>query len=206
MNGKAMTWNICVASLVVLAMLAAGCPAPQARTVPDKVAASAKATMLDDFSGELTWAVETDWADPATLGTVTEKNSTNRVAVVQVIPGPKKKCMVSRSLTPPKDLSKHNAVLVDVTSELKDDCLVSLAMITIDGVTYIESPAATVKPGANRNIVFRLDGKDFKTAASEWKHTAAAGDLSAVRKIVLVIAPKSTGRVRIDNVRLAVLP
>ena len=206
MNGKAMTWNICVASLVVLAMLAAGCPAPQARTVPDKVAASAKATMLDDFSGELTWAVETDWADPATLGTVTEKNTTNRVAVVQVIPGPKKKCMVSRSLTPPKDLSKHNAVLVDVTSELKDDCLVSLAMITIDGVTYIESPAATVKPGANRNIVFRLDGKDFKTAASEWKHTAAAGDLSAVRKIVLVIAPKSTGRVRIDNVRLAVLP
>ena len=206
MNGKAMTWYICVASLVVLAMLAAGCPAPQARTVPDKVAASAKATMLDDFSGELTWAVETDWADPATLGTVTEKNSTNRVAVVQVIPGPKKKCMVSRSLTPPKDLSKHNAVLVDVTSELKDDCLVSLAMITIDGVTYIESPAATVKPGANRNIVFRLDGKDFKTAASEWKHTAAAGDLSAVRKIVLVIAPKSTGRVRIDNVRLAVLP
>lgn len=206
MNGKAMTWYICVASLVVLAMLAAGCPAPQARTVPDKVAASAKATMLDDFSGELTWAVETDWADPATLGTVTEKNSTNRVAVVQVIPGPKKKCMVSRSLTPPKDLSKHNAVLVDVTSELKDDCLVSLAMITIDGVTYIESPAATVKPGANRNIVFRLDGKDFKTAASEWKHTAAAGDLSAVSKIVLVIAPKSAGRVRIDNVRLAVLP
>ena len=137
---------------------------------------------------------------------MTEKNSTNRVAVVQVIPGPKKKCMVSRSLTPPKDLSKHNAVLVDVTSELKDDCLVSLAMITIDGVTYIESPAATVKPGANRNIVFRLDGKDFKTAASEWKHTAAAGDLSAVSKIVLVIAPKSAGRVRIDNVRLAVLP
>jgi hypothetical protein len=200
MNKKAMVWNVCAACLVVSAMLAAGCPAPQARTVPDKVAASAKATMLDDFSGDLAWAVETDWADPATLETV------KGMAVVQVIPGPKKKCMVSRPLTPAKDLSKHNAVLVDVTSELKDDCLVSLAMITIDGVTFVESPATTVKPGANRNTVFRLDGKGFKTAASEWKHTAAAGDLSAVSKIVLVIAPKSTGRVRIDNVRLAVLP
>ena len=40
-------------------------------------------------------------------------------------------------------------------------------------------------------------------AASEWKHTVPAGDLSVVSKIVLVIAPKSTGRVRIDNVRLA---
>lgn len=194
--------------LVLLAALVAagaGCRGGQVSatvpaTAPDKALAGAKMTTLDDFSGALSWTLEKDWGDPAVVET------TAGAMVVRLKPGKMKKNVVSRALAPPRDLSKHNAVLVDVTSELKTDCLVGLALITTDGETFIETPSAVVHPGANRNIVFRLDGRDFKSAASNWEHNQPAGDLSAVHKIILLISPKSAGVVRVGNMRLAILP
>ena len=157
-------------------------------------------TMLDDFDGALSWALEKAWGDPAVV------EAAAGVMVVRLKPGEMTKNVVSRALAPPRDLSKHNAVLVDVTSELKTDCLVGLALITTAEGAFIETPSAVVRPGANRNIVFRLDGRAFKSAASNWEHNQPAGDLSGVHKIILLLAPKSAGVVRVDNMRLAILP
>jgi len=190
--------------LVLLAALVAagaGCRGGQvSATVSDKALARAKVTMLDDFNGALSWTLEENWGDPAVV------EATAGAMVVRLKPGTMTKNVVSRALAPPRDLSKHNAVIVDITSELKTDCLVGLALITTDGVTFIETPAAVVRPGANRNIVFRLDGRAFKSAASNWEHNQPAGDLSAVRKVILLVSPKSSCVVRVDNMRLAILP
>jgi len=191
--------------LAALVVVGAGCRGGQVSAaapaaVPDEALAGAKMTMLDDFNGALSWTLEEDWGDPAVV------EAAAGAMVVRLKPGTMTKNVVSRALAPPRDLSKHNAIVVDVTSELKTDCLVGLALITTAGGTFIETPAAVVHPGANRNIVFRLDGRAFKSAASNWEHNQPAGDLSTVHKVILLISPKSAGVVRVDNMRLATLP
>jgi len=195
--------------LAALVAVGAGCrggqvsttaPAAAPAAATDEALAGAKMTMLDDFNGALSWTLEEDWGDPAAV------EAAAGAMVVRLKPGKMTKSVVSRALEPTRDLSKHNAVVVDITSELKTDCRVGLALITTAGVTFIETPAAVVHPGANRNIVFRLDGRAFKNAASNWEHNQPAGDLSAVHKVILLVSPKSSGVVRVDNMRLAVLP
>ncbi|MFH1732936.1 MAG: hypothetical protein ABIF82_14970 [Planctomycetota bacterium] len=190
--------------LVLLAALVAagaGCRGGQVpAAASDKALAGAQITMLDDFDGAFSWTLEKDWGDPAAV------EAAAGAMVVRLEPGSNTKSTVSRALAPPRDLSKHNAVVVDITSELNTDCLVGLALITTAEGTFIETPSAVVHPGANRNIVFRLDGRAFKSAVSNWEHNQPAGDLSAVHKVILLVSPKSSGVVRIDNVRLAILP
>ena len=191
--------------LAALVAVGAGCRGGQVSatvpaTAPDEALAGAKMTMLDDFDGALSWALEKDWGDPAAV------EAAAGAMVVRLEPGKMAKNVVSRALAPPRDLSKHNAILVDVTSELKADCLVGLALITTAEGTFIETPSAVVRPGANRNIVFRLDARNFKNTVSKWEHNQSAGDLSTVHKIILLVSAKSSGVVRVDNMRLAILP
>ena len=201
---------LCLLFVGALVAAGAGCRTvhpPMA--VSDEALARATVTMADDFDGKLSWELE-DWGDGAEVSAapsaVKGAKPTDLAMVISMKMGEKGKCVVSRDLGRPRDLSKYNAIIVDVTSELEADCLVGVGLIVSDDGKFIETLPAVVHPGANRNIVFRLDQRDFKSVASDWQHNEPAGDLSAVSKVVVLISPKAAGAVRVDNLRLAVFP
>ncbi len=208
MRSKRMS-VLCVLFVGALVLAGAGCRAIQPAAVSDEVLAAADVKMAHDFDGKLVWELE-DWGDGALLGllpsSVDGAKPTDKVMDVCMDAGEKGKCVVSLDLKRPRDLSKHNAIIIDVTSKLEADCLVGVGLMVGEAGTFIETPPAVVRPGANRNIVYRLDQTYFKSEASGWKHTERAGDLSGVSKVLLLIRPEEAGAVRIDNLRLAAFP
>ena len=200
---------LCVLFVGALVVAGSGCGTVRPAAVSDEVLATADVKMAHDFNGKLSWELE-DWGDPAEVATVPsavkDAKPTDKVMAVSMKMGEKGKCVVSLDLKRPRNLSKYNAIVVDIASALEADCLVGLGLMVGEAGTFTETPSAVVRPGANRNIVFRLDQTYFKSEASGWKHTEPAGGLSGVSKVVLLITPKAAGSVRIDNLRLAVFP
>jgi hypothetical protein len=202
--------------MLILVLCAAGCSTarkdlapvavPTAATkvaAPPAVPAAAKnVVVLDDFDGELAWALEAGWGDPAAVTAMAWKGQPkNRALDIGFKLAEKKKIVVSRALRPAVDFSKHNAVLADINSKLPVPVMMAVGLGTGSG--YVESAPVMVKAGANKDVMFRLDAATFKSAATVWEYRGKAGDLSKVGKIYLLLYPIPDGRVQIENLRLA---
>lgn len=72
-----------------------------------------------------------------------------------------------------------------------------------DGWTWYESAAIPLSPGENRDVVFRLDDTDWRTAATGWA-LGATVPLSGIRAYGLLVFSdiQEPGVVYVDNLRL----
>ncbi|MFO7898181.1 MAG: DUF4159 domain-containing protein [Planctomycetota bacterium] len=163
--------------------------------------ATATFTLLDGFDEEFSWALEEGWGDAAEVRRVTAGRS--GVMEIRFRLGKQRKIAVSRDLLEQVDLSKQDALVLDVDSRLSAGCRIAVGLITMPDWRYFESPPRYLKPGRNANVVFPLGGATFKSEASGWKYNQRVENLSAVRKVVLLIYPIRGGAVRVDDLRLA---
>lgn len=185
----------------VLSLALAGCTRRVVYLAPEP----AEVATLDSFDAGLAWALEPDWGDEAKVEAVASNGDLkNQVMSIEFKLGERRKIVVSRNLKEPRDFSKHNAILADIENGLRVGCLISVGLVTGPGGRYVEGPPSYVRPGGrNIDVVFRLDAPNFKSEESEWQYNQRAGELTAVRKIFLVIYPLPDGRIRVDNLRLA---
>jgi len=165
---------------------------------------AAEVSVLEDFDEEFLWTLEKDWGDAAEVAPIRAGGKNVQMSIRFAL-GDKKKIAVGRDLLEQKDFSKHNALMVDVTSKLSAGCRVSVGVVTMPGWKYFEAPPRYIRPGKNPKVVFRLDQPNFKSEDSQWKYNQRVANLSAVRRVVLLIYPIRGGSIRIDNVRLAKL-
>jgi hypothetical protein len=192
-------------ALLVLAACAAGCKATQETgpTAAEQLA-RAQVVVLDDFNLSIPWKVETGQGGSADLGLNASSAVTrDRSMVITFAPGEKKKVVLSRRFEKLKDLSKCDVIALDVRRGPKTDCRLSLALHTLPGWRYAETPAVSLPPQEAPVVLFRLDGSHFKTERSGWKHTASLPNPKAVSKLTLVIHAERPGRIEVDNVRFA---
>ena len=210
MKGEKMP-ALCVLLLGAFVLAGSGCGMIRQWTMPvrtvvsDEVMSQAAATVFLEFSSKSAWTVE-DWSDKAEMK-VTGATPSEQEIVLAMEPGKTGKCAFSRRVKSGRELAKYNAIIIDVTSELEADCLVSIALRAVQRRGgFVETPAAVVKRGLNRNLVFRLDKANCKNEISGWKYTVRIGDLSRVSQIFLLVSSKEAGVVRIDNLRLAKFP
>ena len=100
------------------------------------------------------------------------------------------------------DLSEANAIMLDVNNQ--STAIVRLAIALNTGgqeYLYHESPQVVLKPGVNRNVLFRL-GKNFKTAP-KWKYNQPLQSADEVRKMTFLIYAIKPGRLIFDNLRIS---
>ena len=176
----------------------------EAAAVRAAAVAAMKITVLDSFDSALSWRLDATESDPAKVTRVTPKAGSKDQAMAAAFAlGPKKKIVLGRRTARPADLSKQAAVVIDVDNKTGGDCGLSLALLTLPGWKYAESPVVTVCPGVSDHVMFRLDAATFKTEASKWQYSQRVQNLSAVGKMVLILHPAAGGSVEVDNVRLA---
>jgi len=194
-------WCLCL-------VLVAGCVSEQARIEQMTQARAAAVaawdlSTLDNFDAALSWRVDAGESDPAKLAlSKPVKDSKDRAMVVTFKLGEKKKVVLGHRMTP-RDLSKHAALVLDVNNQLAETCDLSLALLTLPGWQYAESPKLALSPGTNANLIFELDKAHFKTTESKWQYSQGLPNPKAVAKLVLILHPTSGGTVEFDNLRLA---
>ena len=100
------------------------------------------------------------------------------------------------------DLSGAHAILMDVNNQSTAIVRLALALST-GGQEYIyhESPQVVLKPGMNRNVLFRL-GKNFKTAPL-WEYNQELQGAGDVRKMTFLIYAIKPGRLIFDNFQIS---
>jgi len=162
---------------------------------------NAETTLLDGFDREFSWELERDWGDAADLRAITGPNKSKRMSLRFAL-GEQRKIVVSRDLLEDTDFSKHNALLMDITSRMPAGCRVAIGLVTMPDWKYYESSPVFVRPGDNPNVLIRLDQPTFKTEAGEWKYNQKVEGLNAVRKVVVLIYPIRAGAIDFDNLRL----
>mgnify|MGYP003681907557 CR=1 FL=1 len=169
----------------------------------EQAVAAMQVIVADDFGGPLRWQLDARESDAAKVALTTPDAKTKERALeVSFTLGEKKKVVVNRRATTAMDLSNHTAMIVDVKSDLKADCVLSLALHTQPGWKYFESPKVTLSPGVNQNVIFRLQEANFKTAESKWQYTQKVANLKAVTVVTFIVHPTTSGRVEFDNLRL----
>ena len=175
---------------------------------------TAEVVVLDNFDEEFSWSLQEGWGDAAAVAAVvapvsapvtpgTQASAKDKRMALRFAIGEKKKVVVGRDMFEKRDLSKHDALLIDFTSELPAGCRIAVGLVTMPDWQYFESPPAYVRPGANPGVVFRLDRMDFKCEASGWQYNRPVANRSAVRQIVLLVYPICGGTIQVDNIRLA---
>lgn len=198
--------TVLVLAFCAAVLAAAGCTCPRARIRAALRArlATSRVIVLDNFDSEVLWKAELDQGDPAKLETVRpEAGKPNGAMGVTFELGKKKKVVIGCEAYRLRDLSKYNLVVMDVDSKLAATCRLSLAVLTLPGWKYFESRVLAIRPGVNKDVMFRLDLPNFKCEESKWLHNRAVANLSDTRKLVLIIHPAGGGSIQIDNLRLA---
>jgi hypothetical protein len=65
-----------------------------------------------------------------------------------------------------------------------------------------ESDTVPVEQGHTVTLAFDLTAGNYKTAATNWEFRSAIADLDGVVRLSIVLYPRETGSVVVDNIRL----
>lgn len=96
-------------------------------------------------------------------------------------------------------------ILMDIYCPYPFGITVALAFDAGDNWTYFESPSKPLKKGWNKGVTFDLSKANFKTQASDWKHSVELAGSNDIRKIHILIYRPSKMEVQtvyIDNIRI----
>ncbi len=100
------------------------------------------------------------------------------------------------------DLTRQQTLLLSVTSRLEKGAKIAVGLRG-PGIAYKESKPRFVRPGKNPNIAFRLNGKNFKSADTDWKYKTGLPAQFALSRLYIVVFPQQPqGTMRIGNLRV----
>lgn len=128
-------------------------------------------------------------------------SSRGKILKVKLTDGPKGKIAVGRVLG--EDFGRAPRMLYEAENISEAPIKIAWGFQMRDGKFY-ESLPVTVPPGKwNYGLSVDMTQSNFKTEASQWKHTAEWADRTAVAKLTLTVydSPKS-GTLSIDRIRL----
>jgi len=145
------------------------------------------------------WVV-LDWANPAEVAAWKYRESLDDVVlVIRLKGGPRDKVAVMRPAA--LQLRKDGKLRMDVFNGTNREMAVAFAVqSTVDDV-YSESVALPAKPGWT-HLEFDLAAQNFKTAASDWKHTTTLWGPEEVRRLVLLVYDAGAGAVIVDRIEV----
>ena len=113
--------------------------------------------------------------------------------------------VIEKELPDPADFQSAQGLLVDIENRSPALVRVALGLSTLPDWNYFESPPVYIRPGPNPNIVFRLKGRDFKAASTNWEYRAALQNAGEVKKDFFLIYAVRPGTLRFDNIRLSLI-
>ncbi|MBI2190544.1 MAG: hypothetical protein HYU36_01000 [Planctomycetes bacterium] len=175
--------------------------APEAVQEKPQVAGGERPQLEEGLETDANWQVQS-WGNPAEFqmedagGPV--KNLLARVSFTKT-----DKDKAAIRLDYRQDISKKKAIVFDVFNGSDRPVRLAVAVVTLPGWVYFESPMVTVSPQkwlAQRRI--RLDSDKFKCEESKWEHNATIKNLDRTGQIIfLIYHDVAQGHVFLDNVR-----
>ncbi|HYG75803.1 MAG TPA: DUF4159 domain-containing protein [Planctomycetota bacterium] len=149
------------------------------------------------------WSAEAEWCNETQLWTIDDKTEKMKIQAVRFSGGTKHKAAIARNGL--IDLSKTQAVVFDLHSDLKSGCNIALLINTKDGKAYETRPVFS-RPGWNRNLRFPLNMGDLKSSASKvpWKdYDTPLEPRDQVERItILIYNLTESGAVKIGPLKL----
>jgi hypothetical protein len=103
-------------------------------------------------------------------------------------------------LEQPMDLSGGSSVSFDIFHEGTVDG-VGLALTTGPDSVWHESDSVPVQRGKTVTVIFDITAGNYKTAAANWEFRSSIADLDNVVRLSIVLYPRETGCVVVDNLR-----
>jgi hypothetical protein len=181
---------------------------PTAEAVPTAAADATPEAVrsIDDFEGAQTaWTVCTDpeCADSSAVSVgLTADHASQGKQALQLNFEKNSRPKAVFYLQRPLDLSAGRAVRFDVYNPGTIDG-VGFALTTGADSIWYESDRVSVAPGKIIPLAFDLAAGTYKTAATNWEFRAHLADLNAVVRLSIVIYPKTSGAVFLDNLYLS---
>jgi hypothetical protein len=161
----------------------------------------------ESFEGTKNKWVMADWKTSTKEVTVVTQNASDGKSALKVafagING--KNEAVASCESAKGDWTKYTTLQFDVFSEAKGTLELSTALSTGPKWEWFESKPVQLKAGWNRGIKITLNGQDFKSEASGWKHAVKIGNLKDMQRLSFkLLAPggEETGAIYLDNIVL----
>ena len=177
--------------------------APPQGPEPDVIQpdAAAKVWVFDDFeSGKMQWQ-RVNWGRPAKVTLVKARQSTCMKIEYVTTPKAQTSCVVQRLVPRTWPFESRDQVVLDVVSENESRVALALAFFEGGYRTFYESRGVRLKKGENIGVAFDLKSSTFKSAKSEWRHTAPIARPQAVTSIMLMIYTPGRGALTVDDIR-----
>jgi len=163
-------------------------------------------TLWEDFESPGQWE-NLHWSDKAELSLNEENASEGKhsLKVSFTAEGKKRKnkgVVISRGIN--VDLSRIEKLIVDIYNDSPE---MKLA-IALNVDEYYESISQNLQPGWNKDIVFDLERKDFKSRSTGWQYKTPLNRELTASTIALIFYRKniSEGTIYVDNLRFDGIP
>jgi hypothetical protein len=165
--------------------------------------------MIDDFEGtETFWTVCTDpeCADSSAVDvTLTADHASHGKQALKLNFKKNDRPKAVFYLQKTMDLSAGGAVRFDIFNPGTVDG-VGFALTTGPDSIWYESDSVPVAEGKTTPLSFDLTAGNYKTLATNWEFRASLAHLDNVTRLSIIIYPKATGAVYLDNLRLVAAP
>jgi hypothetical protein len=161
--------------------------------------------VIDDFEeSETAWAVciDPECPDSSSMDVaLTADHATHGEGALQSDFGKNDKLKAIFYLERPMDISGGRTVSFDIFHAGTIDGLGFALTTGLDSVWH-ESDTVPVEQGHTVTLAFDLTAGNYKTAATNWEFRSAIADLDGVVRLSIVLYPRETGSVVVDNIRL----
>ena len=101
--------------------------------------------------------------------------------------------------------AEKGTLRMDLYNDSDREIRVAFAVFASADRVYCESELRAVQPGWN-HIVFDLSASTFKTASSEWKHTAKIWRREDVHELALLFYDKAGVTLVVDSIQIDAKP
>lgn len=159
-----------------------------------------KPKVVDGLESLFTWKPE-KWAgtNPCTVSPTADKDTGNKMFVLQVKDGNGEKSAFSGVGKDPLDLSEVKEMIFKAYHNGKRRVYIAVAFTNKQG-EYFESRQKTVAPNTWAKLKIELDGKSFKSQKSGWKHSVPIGGKGHINRVVFLIYQPQPLTMYVDHV------
>lgn len=101
------------------------------------------------------------------------------------------------------DMALCSRLVFDVYNSI-DDMRIAISLSTGPNWVWHESPPTQLGTGWNKDIPFNLDATDFKTEASDWRHSMPVADKNDTKRLAIIFIPPKrplAGSLYLDAIR-----
>lgn len=162
--------------------------------------AATKTQVREGHEVEFTWVAE-KWANAnnCTVNVTADKDSGNKMLVIQAQAGKQDKIAFSGSGTP-LDLSQSKEVMFKIFHDAPENARIAVALVNQNNEFY-ESKQIGVPPNAWSLQTIKIDGPDFKCAKDNWAaYSNPVAGRDHIKKIIFMIYTQRGFTMYVDSI------